>query len=96
MAGSKTQLQVGLGLISQPIIFLVSILITIERDRLRANAGDDVSIFCRIDGFPIRKIQWIHNGRLILARNSSENIEIESGSQREEARKKRGELELEL
>ena len=72
------------------LFILVPISVTLDPDRLRVNVGDDVSIFCRIDGFPIRNIRWIRNGRLILTQNISEH-ESESGSKRDEMRKKRGE-----
>ena len=72
------------------LFILVPISITLDPDRLRVNVGDDVSIFCRIDGFPIRNIRWIRNGRLILTQNTSEH-ETESGTKLNEMRKKRGE-----
>ena len=61
---------------------LAPISAKIEPDRMRVNVGDDVSIFCRIEGFPISQIRWIRDGRVILTENVSDRNDTETRSKR--------------
>lgn len=38
----------------------------IDPDRLRVNVGNEITVACLTEGFPIRRVRWMHNGKFIL------------------------------
>ena len=65
------------------LTFSAPISVETEPKRRRVNVGDEVTIFCRVRGFPIRQMRWTLNGKVILAENISDQLENETKSKRD-------------
>ena len=64
------------------LAFSAPISVKVDPSRLRVNVGDVASVSCRINGFPIRRIRWIRNGKIVFAEAAAAAAETEDRTKR--------------